>query len=135
MSHHDDSFIDGGRFGPLKAGAGVIGLAIGFGAQKLVSDLFSGFFYLLDNPFRVGEYIEAGLVTGTVEAITLRNSMIRNHRGMLQIVPHSDLGVITNFMRGGIIVKLNLDFLYDAPIDRIRKIVKRVEQKMLENEE
>ena len=121
--------------GPLLAGAGVVGLAIGFGAQKLVSDMFSGFFYLLDDAFRVGEYLTAGSVSGTVESITLRNVMLRHHRGMLQIVPHSELGAITNFMRGGIIVKFNLDFPYDAPIDKIRRVIKKVGQKMLENEE
>lgn len=120
--------------GPLLAGAGVVGLAIGFGAQKLVSDMFSGFFYLLDDAFRVGEYLTAGNVSGTVESITLRNIMLRHHRGMLQIVPHSDLGAITNFMRGGITVKFNLDFPYDAPIDKIRKIIKKVGQKMLDDE-
>ena len=121
--------------GPLLAGAGVIGLAIGFGAQKLVADIFSGFFYLLDDAFRVGEYLNAGSVSGTVETITLRNVMLRHHRGMLQIIPHSELGAITNFMRGGIVVKFNLDFPYDAPIDKIRKVIKKVGIKMLENEE
>jgi small-conductance mechanosensitive channel len=121
--------------GPLLAGAGVIGLAIGFGAQKLVADIFSGFFYLLDDAFRVGEYLEAGTVSGIVGNITLRNLMLRHHRGMLQIVPHSDLGAITNFMRGGIVVKFNLDFPYDADIDEIRKVIKKVGQKMLEDEE
>lgn len=121
--------------GPLLAGAGVVGLAIGFGAQKLVSDMFSGFFYLLDDAFRVGEYLSAGSVSGIVESITLRNVMLRHHRGMLQIVPHSELGAITNFMRGGIIVKFNLDFPYDAPIDKIRKVIKKVGQRMLDNEE
>ena len=121
--------------GPLLAGAGVIGLAIGFGAQKLVADIFSGFFYLLDDAFRVGEYLNAGSVSGTVETITLRNVMLRHHRGMLQIIPHSELGAITNFMRGGIVVKFNLDFPYDAPIDKIRKIIKKVGIKMLDNEE
>jgi small-conductance mechanosensitive channel len=121
--------------GPLLAGAGVIGLAIGFGAQKLVADIFSGFFYLLDDAFRVGEYLEAGTVSGIVENITLRNVMLRHHRGMLQIVPHSDLGAITNFMRGGIVVKFNLDFPYEADIDEIRKVIKKVGQKMLEDEE
>ena len=124
----------GVNIGPLLAGAGVVGLAIGFGAQKLVSDMFSGFFYLLDDAFRVGEYLTAGNVSGTVESITLRNIMLRHHRGMLQIVPHSDLGAITNFMRGGITVKFNLDFPYDAPIDKIRKIIKKVGQKMLDDE-
>ncbi len=121
--------------GPLLAGAGVIGLAIGFGAQKLVADMFSGFFYLLDDAFRVGEYLQAGPVSGTVESITLRNVMLRHHRGMLQIVPHSELGAITNFMRGGIVVKFNLDFPYDAEIEKIRKIIKKVGIAMLEHEE
>ncbi len=121
--------------GPLLAGAGVVGLAVGFGAQKLVSDMFSGFFYLLDDAFRVGEYLTAGSVSGTVESITLRNVMLRHHRGMLQIVPHSDLGAITNFMRGGMIVKFNLDFPYDANIDKIRKIIKKVGIAMLDDEE
>jgi len=125
----------GVNIGPLLAGAGVIGLAIGFGAQKLVADIFSGFFYLLDDAFRVGEYLTAGTVSGTVENITLRNIMLRHHRGMLQIIPHSDLGAITNYMRGGIIVKFNLDFPYDAPIDKIRKIIKKVGQEMLESED
>jgi len=125
----------GVNIGPLLAGAGVVGLAIGFGAQKLVADMFSGFFYLLDDAFRVGEYLTAGNVSGTVESISLRNIMLRHHRGMLQIVPHSELGAITNFMRGGIIVKFNLDFPYDAPIDKIRKVIKKVGQEMLDNEE
>lgn len=121
--------------GPLLAGAGVVGLAVGFGAQKLVADMFSGFFYLLDDAFRVGEYVEAGGISGTVENISLRNVMLRHHRGMLQIVPHSELGAITNYMRGGIVVKFNLDFPYDAEIDKIRKIIKKVGQAMLEDEE
>lgn len=121
--------------GPLLAGAGVVGLAVGFGAQKMVSDVFSGFFYLLDDAFRVGEYIQAGSVSGAVESITLRNVMLRHHRGMLQIVPHSELGSITNFMRGGIIAKFNLEFPYDADIDKIRKVIKKVGQAMLKDEE
>jgi small-conductance mechanosensitive channel len=121
--------------GPLLAGAGVIGLAVGFGAQKLVADMFSGFFYLMDDAFRVGEYLTAGSVGGTVESISLRNLMLRHHRGMLQIVPHSQLGAITNFMRGGMVVKFNLDFPYDADIDLIRRIIKKIGQAMLEDEE
>ncbi|MEN8190796.1 MAG: mechanosensitive ion channel domain-containing protein [Thermodesulfobacteriota bacterium] len=121
--------------GPLLAGAGVVGLAVGFGAQKLVSDIFSGFFYLMDDAFRVGEYISAGSISGAVEAITLRNVMLRHHRGMLQIVPYSELGAITNFMRGGVVVKFDLNFPYDADIDKIRKIIKKTGQAMLKDEE
>jgi small-conductance mechanosensitive channel len=120
---------------PLLAGAGVLGLAIGFGAQKLVSDIFSGVFFLIDDTFRTGEYLTAGAISGSVEKITLRNLWLRHHRGMLQIVPFSDLGPITNFMRGGMVVKFNLEFPYDSNIDKIRKIIKKVGIEMLEDEE
>lgn len=121
--------------GPLLAGAGVVGLAVGFGAQKMVTDILSGIFYLLDDAFRVGEYIEAGSVKGSVEKITLRNVMLRHHRGMLQIVPHSELGSITNFMRGGLIGKFSLEFPYDTDVNAVRKIIKKVGQQMLEDPE
>ncbi|MGB3211416.1 MAG: mechanosensitive ion channel domain-containing protein [Desulforhopalus sp.] len=121
----------GVNIGPLLAGAGVVGLAVGFGAQKLVSDVLSGFFYLLDDAFRVGEYLQTGNISGAVENITLRNVMLRHHRGMLQIVPYSELGTITNFMRGGIVVKFNLEFPYDTDVDQVRKIIKKVGQSML----
>ena len=125
----------GVNIAPLLAGAGVIGLAVGFGAQKLVSDVLSGFFFLLDDAFRVGEYIQTGSIRGTVESITLRNVMLRHHLGMLQVVPHSDLGAVTNYMRGGIVIKFPLEFPYDTDIDQVRKIIKKVGIAMLEDEE
>jgi len=125
----------GVNIAPLLAGAGVLGLAVGFGAQKLVSDVLSGFFFLLDDAFRIGEYIQTGKIRGTVEAITLRNVMLRHHLGMLQVVPHSDLGAVTNYMRGGIVIKFPLEFPYDTDIDKVRKIIKKVGQAMLKDEE
>jgi small-conductance mechanosensitive channel len=119
------------NIGPLLAGAGVVGLAIGFGAQKLVADVLSGLFFLMDDAFRMGEYIEAGGISGVVEALTLRNVMLRHHRGMLQIVPYSELGSVTNYMRGGIVVKFSLQFPYDTDIDKVRKVIKKVGKKML----
>ena len=123
------------NIGPLLAGAGVVGIAIGFGAQKLVNDILSGFFYLLDDAFRVGEYIKTDSISGAVEKITLRNVMLRHHRGMLQIVPYSDLGAITNFMRGGIVVKFNLQFPYDTDVNQVRKVIKKVGIAMLNDPE
>jgi small-conductance mechanosensitive channel len=121
--------------GPLIAGAGVIGIAIGFGARKLVADVISGFFFLLDDAFRVGEYIEAGGVSGTVEATTLRNAIIRHHLGALQIVAYSDMGTVNNYMRGGLVVKMKFDLPYDTDIEKVRKIVKKVGKKMLADPE
>jgi len=125
----------GVNIAPLLAGAGVVGLAVGFGARKLVSDVFSGFFFMMDDAFRVGEYLKSGSTSGVVEKISLRNIFLRHHRGMLQIVPYSDLGAITNFMRGGLVEKFNLQLPYDTNIDKVRKIVKKVGDKMLEDEE
>jgi moderate conductance mechanosensitive channel len=125
----------GVEIAPLLAGAGVIGLAIGFGAQKLVRDILSGIFFLMDDAFRVGEYLNAGGVSGTVEQITLRTIKLRHHRGMLQIVPLGDLASITNFMRGGMVVKFDLKLPYDTDIDKVRKIIKKVGKKMLLDEE
>nr|MDJ0988377.1 mechanosensitive ion channel family protein [Desulfobacterales bacterium] len=125
----------GVEIGPLLAGAGVIGLAIGFGAQKLVRDILSGIFFLMDDAFRVGEYLDAGGISGTVEQITLRTIKLRHHRGMLQIVPLGDLASITNYMRGGIVVKFDLQLPYDTDIDKVRKIIKKVGKKMLLDEE
>ena len=121
--------------GPLLAGAGVVGLAIGFGAQKLVRDILSGIFFLMDDAFRVGEYLDAGGVSGTVEQITLRTIKLRHHRGMLQIVPLGDLKSITNFMRGGMVVKFDLKLPYDTDIEKVRRIIKKVGKKMLLDEE
>lgn len=119
---------------PLMAGAGVVGLAIGFGAQKLVRDILSGIFFLLDDAFRVGEYVETGDISGTVEEITLRTIKLRHHRGMLQIVPLGDLASVTNYMRGGIVVKFNINLPYDTDIEKVRKIIKKVGKAMLADE-
>jgi small-conductance mechanosensitive channel len=120
---------------PLMAGAGVVGLAIGFGSQKLVADVLSGIFYLVDDAFRVGEYIQAGSVSGTVEGFSLRNIELRHDRGALQIVPFSKLGAVTNYNRGGAVVKFALSLPYDTNIDQVRKIIKKVGQQLMEDPE
>jgi small-conductance mechanosensitive channel len=125
----------GVNIGPLLAGAGVVGLAIGFGAQKLVSDILSGVFFLIDDAFRVGEFIESDQITGSVEEISLRTVKLRHYRGMLQFVPFGELGTITNFMRGDLITKFNIEVPYGTNINKVRKIIKKVGQKMMEDPE
>ncbi|MFH0996858.1 MAG: mechanosensitive ion channel domain-containing protein [Pseudomonadota bacterium] len=120
---------------PLLAGASIFGLAIGFGSQKLVSDVLSGIFYLVDDTFRVGEYIQAGSVSGTVEGFTLRNIELRADKGAMQIVPFSKLGAVTNFNRGGAVVKFKLSLPYDTSISQVRKIIKKVGQQLMEDPE
>lgn len=114
------------EIGPLIAGAGVVGVAIGFGAQTLVKDIISGMFYLLDDAFRVGEYIESGSYKGSVESFSLRSIKLRHHRGYLFTVPFGMLGAIQNMSRDWVIEKFNITVGYDTDIDKARKIIKKI---------
>ena len=82
----------GVEIGPLIAGASVLGVAIGFGAQSLVRDVIAGVFYLLDDAFRVGEYIQSGNYKGTVESFSFRSVRLRHQRGAVYTVPFSPVG-------------------------------------------
>lgn len=121
--------------GPLIAGAGVIGLALGFGAQTLVKDIISGIFFLIDDAFRVGDYIEAGGTKGMVEHISLRSMRVRSSRGMIHTMPYGHLGTVTNFSRDYTITKLNFRVRYDTDIEKVRKIIKKINKELAENEE
>jgi len=111
---------------PLIAGASVFGIAISFGCQTLVRDIVSGFFYLSDDAFRVGEYIDAGRAKGTVEGFTLRSIKLRHQNGQVHTIPFGQLGQITNFSRDWITVKFNLRFARDTDIEKLRKAAKKI---------
>jgi small-conductance mechanosensitive channel len=121
--------------GPLIAGAGVIGLAIGFGSQTLVRDILSGVFFLIDDAFRVGDYIETGGIKGMVQHISLRSVKLRHPRGMVFTIPFGDMGAVQNFSRDYIITKLDIRVRYDADIDKIRKIIKKIGKEFEQHEE
>jgi moderate conductance mechanosensitive channel len=112
--------------GPLLAGAGVVGLAIGFGAQTLVKDIISGMFFLLDDAFRVGEYIESGSIRGTVEHISIRSLRLRHHRGALHTIPFGTLDQITNYSRDWVIDKMTVSVIYDTDLDKVKRIIKQI---------
>jgi small-conductance mechanosensitive channel len=121
---------------PVLAGAGVIGIAIGFGAQALVRDVISGIFYLAEDAFRIGEYIEAGGNTkGTVERITLRSVALRHHNGPLHFVPYGSLGTVRNTSRDWVIEKFNLPLPIDVDSEKIRKLIKKVGEEMMTDPE
>ncbi len=123
------------NIGPLIAGAGVIGIAVGFGSQKLVQDVLSGVFFLIDDAFRKGEYIEINDLRGTVEKISMRSLQLRHHRGPLQTVPFSEIPFVRNNSRDWIIMKLEFRVPYDTNVERLRKLIKKLGQEMLEDEE
>jgi small-conductance mechanosensitive channel len=125
----------GVEIGPLIAGAGVVGVAIGFGAQTLVKDVISGMFYLLDDAFRIGEYIISGSYKGTVESFSLRSIKLRHHRGYLYTVPFGELGAVQNMSRDWVIDKLSVGVTYDTDIDKAKKIVKQIGKELAQDAE
>lgn len=120
--------------GPLIAGAGIFGLAIGFGAQTLVRDIVSGVFFLLDDAFRVGEYVDIGDVKGTVEKITVRSLVLRHHLGPLHTVPFGEIKYLSNYSRDWVIMKLQFRVTYDTDINRVKKIFKKIGADLLQDE-
>jgi small-conductance mechanosensitive channel len=116
----------GVNIAPLIAGASVLGLAVSFGSQSLVRDVVSGIFYLADDAFRVGEYIDVGKAQGTVEGFTLRSIKLRHQSGSLHTVPFGQLGQITNFSRDWTTMEFNLRFARDTDLEKLRKVVKKI---------
>jgi small-conductance mechanosensitive channel len=121
----------GVQIAPLIAGAGVVGVAIGFGSQALVKDVISGMFYLLDDAFRVGEYIETGRFKGTVESFSLRSVRLRHHNGPIFTVPFGELGAVQNMSRDWVIEKLVISITYDSDIQKAREIIGEIGQELL----
>ena len=119
--------------GPLLAGAGVVGLAIGFGAQTLVRDIVSGVFFLLDDAFRKGEYVDIGSVKGTVEQIHIRSLVLRHHLGALHTVPFGEIQHLTNYSRDWVIMKMEFRVPTDTDANKVKKIFKTIGAEMLEH--
>ena len=120
---------------PLFAGAGLIGVAIGFGAQTLVRDIFSGVFFLIDDAFRVGEYIETGAAKGSVEKISIRSMQLRHHNGPLHTIPFGEITQLTNYSRDWVILKLPIRVQFGTDTERVRKLIKRLGVELLNHPE
>lgn len=120
---------------PLIAGAGIFGVAIGFGAQTLVKDILSGVFYMLDDAFRVGEYIQSGSYKGTVESFSLRSIRLRHHRGPVFTVPFGQLGAIQNMSRDWVIEKMTIGVTHDSDVELARKLIKQIGLELAEDPE
>ncbi|MCW5736310.1 MAG: mechanosensitive ion channel family protein [Enhydrobacter sp.] len=116
----------GVEIGPLIASAGVVGVAVGFGAQTVVRDIISGMFYMLDDAFRVGEYIQSGSYKGTVESFSLRSVKLRHQRGPLFTIPFGVLGAVQNMSRDWVMVKDEIGLTYDSDIDKAKKLIKQI---------
>lgn len=117
------------------ASAGIVGLAVGFGAQNLVKDIISGFFILFEDQFSVGEYVTVAGVTGTVEQLGLRSTTIREWTGHLYTIPNGEIGMVKNYNRGPILglVTVRIDYAYD--IDKAIDVIKGTLEKVYQERE
>ncbi|MCC5617162.1 mechanosensitive ion channel family protein [Nostoc sp. CHAB 5836] len=120
---------------PILAGAGIVGIAVGLGAQTLINDIVCGFFILFENYYLVGDYIEAGkaeekVVEGVVEAIELRTTRIRHPNGQLQIIRNGDIGSITNYSKQYIFAVVEVGVPYDSNLTHVYKVIEEVGQQL-----
>ncbi|WP_377848478.1 mechanosensitive ion channel family protein [Bosea sp. UC22_33] len=111
--------------GPLLAGFGILGLAISFGSQALVRDIVSGLFFMLEDAFRVGEYVDTGRLKGTVEKISLRSMQLRHQSGQIHTVPFGQVQSLTNASRDWATIKFNVRLDHSADIEQARKAIKK----------
>lgn len=107
----------------LVAGAGIVGLALGVGAQSLIRDLITGFFIVLENQFAVGDYIVSGDMGGTVEDIGLRVTKLRDSNGVLHIIPHGAIIRVTNFTRGHMQAIVNIPISYEEDLQKVLSLL------------
>ena len=114
------------NLGPMLASAGIAGLAIGFGAQTLVHDFINGFFILLENQYDIGDTIRVAGVKGTVERMSLRNTVLRDEDGTVHIVPNSSIQIVSNTTRDWAQLALKVVVAYGEPSDKIVKLLNEV---------
>src|SRR5437870_4665576 len=114
------------NLGPLLASAGIAGLAIGFGAQTLVHDFINGFFILLENQYDIGDNVRIAGVKGTVEAMSLRHTLLRDEDGTVHFVPNSEIKIVSNTTRDWSQFPLRVVVAYSEPSDRIVKLLQEI---------
>jgi small conductance mechanosensitive channel len=122
-------FVD---IAPVLAGAGVVGIAIGFGAQYLVRDLIAGFFIVMENQYRVGDVVNIAGTGGLVEEINLRRTVLRDLDGVVHTIPNGEIKVASNLTKEYSRVNLNISVSYDTDLDRATAIINRICREMAE---
>ena len=114
------------NLGPLLAGAGILGLGIGFGSQSLVRDLLSGIFMLIENQYGVGDYIDVGEANGTVESLGLRTTRLRDKYGTLWHIPNGEIRRVGNMTQSFSKIPMEIDVAYDTDLDLAMETMKTV---------
>ncbi|MDZ7786366.1 MAG: mechanosensitive ion channel family protein [Candidatus Saccharibacteria bacterium] len=123
------------EIGPLLAGAGIAGVALGFGAQSMVANFLSGIFIILENQYRVGDVVQINQgVAGIVEELTLRTTVLRDLDGMQHHIPNGEITLATNMTMEFANVNLNVGVGYDTDLDKLERIINEVGSKMAKEE-
>ncbi len=115
---------------PLVASVGVVGLALGLGAQKLVQDVISGLFILLEDQFHVGDGVAIGGIAGTVEEMTLRVTKVRDFQGVLHIIPNSEIRILSNRTRDWARAIAEVSVAYDSDLGRVEAVLTQVGEEL-----
>lgn len=118
---------------PILGAAGVVGLAVGFGAQSLVKDYFAGFFLLLENQVRQGDVVTLAGHTGSVEVVTLRYVQLRDYAGTVYFIPNGQIGTVTNMTRGFANAVLDIGVAYREDVDEVMEVMRRVAAELRED--
>ncbi|KAB2960069.1 MAG: mechanosensitive ion channel family protein [Candidatus Methylomirabilis oxygeniifera] len=120
---------------PIIAGAGVVGLAVGFGAQSLIKDVIAGFFIILEGQFAVGDVIKTGEISGVVERLNLRVTILRDvSSGAVHFIPNSELKVVSNLTKEWSRVALDIGVAYHEDIDRVVEVLQQIGQGLARDE-
>jgi len=114
----------------ILATAGIAGVAIGFGAQYLVKDIITGIFIIFENQYRIGDVIQIGTISGTVEEISLRVTTLRDINGTVHYIPHGEIKIVSNLTRLYSRINLNVGVAYDADLNHVIDVVNRIGQEM-----
>ena len=120
----------GVEIGPLLAGAGIVGLALGFGGQYLIRDLISGLFIILENQYRIGDVVSFDNTAGLVEEITLRMTTIRDQDGTVHHIPHGEIKKVSNLSKTFSRVNLNIGISYDCDLEKVIALVNQIGAEM-----
>jgi moderate conductance mechanosensitive channel len=121
--------------GPLLAGAGVVGLAVGLGAQQTIADILAGVFFLLEDAFHVGDYVEVGNLKGTVESISLRSLKLRHQRGAVHTLPFGQMKSLTNHTRDWSLVRLEFRVAPETDVALVKRLIKDISKDFMEDPE
>ena len=121
------------EIGPILAGAGVVGLAVGFGAQYLIRDIITGLFIILENQYRIGDVINIGSEGGVVEDISLRMTTLRDLNGTVHHIPHGEVTRVSNLTKSWSRVNINIGVSYNANIEKVIDVINRTGEKLAED--